>query len=126
MPRRLAIPAAAAGVILACGVPLAWIGATPLGEPCLDTVLLAGERGTSDSRPLLWLPGLRCVSRSPDGRTFEEVYVAWYELAIVLSIAAVTWLVVAAALRSISPRRLLVGLASTAGVFLAASVAFFL
>ena len=123
---RRATPAALAVLVLACSVPLAWMGATPVTHACDDPYTAPDEGGVRESETSLWPPGVRCVSRFTDGTTLEATYVTWYELILALLLGAWTFLIVAAVLRTMPMRRLLAGGAAAVAVFLAATVAFFL
>ena len=123
---RRAAPAVVAGFVLACSVPLAWMGTTPFTNACDDAVSAPDERGVSESETSLWPPGVRCVSRFSDGTTLEGTYVTWYELILALLLGAWTFLIVAAIVRAMPMRVLLAGGAAAVAVFLAATVAFFL
>jgi hypothetical protein len=123
--KRLALPLVLALVVLAFGLPLAFMGATPITNACDDTVPSPDELGETDSHQSLWPPGVRCVSRFSDGRTFEATYVTWYELTMVAVFAAGVWLVCAVILRVIPSRQFKRGVLVATVVFLVANVAFF-
>lgn len=120
------MPAVLALVVLAIGTPLAWIGATPITDACLDAVSQAEEGAQVDSRASLWPPGVRCITRSTDGTQVEVTYVTWYELTFVALAALAVGLVSAMALRAISVRRFTLSAAAVLAAFLAASAGFFL
>jgi hypothetical protein len=121
---RRAVPFVLALVVLAFTLPLAWMGATPLESDCIDT-LPGDELAEEETATSLWPPGVRCTSRLPDGREFEDTYVTWYEMSMAFLAAAGVGLFAAALLGVVTLRAFGFGLVAVCAAFLAASSAFF-
>jgi hypothetical protein len=121
---RRAVPFVLALVVLAFALPLAWMGATPIDATCIYDIP-GDERAEEHTATSLWPPGVRCTSRLPDGREFEDTYVAWYEMSLAFLAATGVGLAAAGLLGVITLRAFGFGLVALCAAFLAASAAFF-